>query len=285
MSDLFEPHAEPDRLEQVAERIFRLPLRTVTLPPATRTNTYLVGTDDGWLVVDAGPSDREGLDVLERTVRAVCGTSSRVRGLLLTHHHPDHVGGLAWWREVMRRPVLATRNTFDLLGIDNVPDSFEVTGGASFGGAEVVSTPGHASGHVSLLVGADLVAGDLIAGLGTILVDRPDGDMAHYMASLELAAARTDGAAFPAHGPGTHHGRDRILQTLEHRRFREQLVLFATRECQGGQLEAIAARAYAESPAAPRIFTERATLAHLDKLIADGAVVRRPNGHYQFDGR
>ena len=57
----------------------------------------------------------------------------------------------------------------------------------------VVHTPGHARGHLCFLeeAGRSVVAGDLIAGLGTIVIDPPEGDMDDYLGSLaKLAALR-----------------------------------------------------------------------------------------------
>jgi len=46
--------------------------------------------------------------------------------------------------------------------------------------------PGHTRGHLCLLEEGSgaVVAGDLVAGVGTVIVDPPEGDMLDYLASL-----------------------------------------------------------------------------------------------------
>jgi glyoxylase-like metal-dependent hydrolase (beta-lactamase superfamily II) len=50
-------------------------------------------------------------------------------------------------------------------------------------GATAIFTPGHAEGHLCYAVGDATIAGDMVAGLGTILIDPVEGDMAVYLAS------------------------------------------------------------------------------------------------------
>jgi hypothetical protein len=60
-------------------------------------------------------------------------------------------------------------------------------------GLRVLHTPGHAPGHVCLWdeAGGGLVAGDMVASQGTIIVSPQDeGDMALYLASLRLLCWR-----------------------------------------------------------------------------------------------
>ncbi|HEB54106.1 MAG TPA: MBL fold metallo-hydrolase, partial [bacterium] len=78
---------------QFSPGIVLAPLRTPTLPPATTTNCYLVGRDRLWIVDPGSPDPAEQrrlLDLLdERTA-----SGAELAGVLLTHHHPDHIGGV-----------------------------------------------------------------------------------------------------------------------------------------------------------------------------------------------
>src|SRR5262249_13553361 len=68
-----------------------IPLRTLALPPSPHPNAYLVGRDPAYLL-DPGPTaadeQRRLFEVLD-THRAAGG---RLTAVVLTHHHPDHVG-------------------------------------------------------------------------------------------------------------------------------------------------------------------------------------------------
>lgn len=70
------------------------PLRSPTLPPATTTNCYLVGRDQLW-VIDPGSPHADEQARLLGLLRELCADGAQVAGILLTHHHPDHVGGVA----------------------------------------------------------------------------------------------------------------------------------------------------------------------------------------------
>src|SRR5262245_38796513 len=58
------------------------------------TNTYLVGTSRRPLLVDTGQGLPEYLPFLERGLREV-RQGEGLQEIVLTHGHPDHVGGVA----------------------------------------------------------------------------------------------------------------------------------------------------------------------------------------------
>ena len=86
------------------------PLSTRTLPPATTTNAYLVGTSR-LFVVDPAPTDpveqQRLFDLIDDRTRA----GADLVGVLLTHHHPDHVGAVEATSRRYDAPVLAHPET------------------------------------------------------------------------------------------------------------------------------------------------------------------------------
>lgn len=105
-------------------------------------------------------------------IAAVRDAGLALRGVLNTHWHPDHVGGNAAVREAFPdAPLIAPRDELDLVaqtgGVE--PDQGVGQGDALTLGGEtirVLATPGHTAGHVSYLMGGDLISGDTIFSAG-----------------------------------------------------------------------------------------------------------------------
>src|SRR5690606_23748958 len=95
----------------------------------------------------------------------------------------------------------------------------------------VVHTPGHAPGHLAFLdeTWGSLVAGDVAAGIGTIVIDPPQGDMDAYLASLDRLIALAPKTLFPAHGPTLRDAAGALRELRAHRLWREERVLAAWR--------------------------------------------------------
>lgn len=54
------------------------------------TNTYLIGTSSSRLLIDTG----EGKPVYHQTLlQTLSSLNIELQGVLLTHYHPDHIGG------------------------------------------------------------------------------------------------------------------------------------------------------------------------------------------------
>ncbi len=252
------------------------PLQTPTLPPATHTNCWILGHGE-LLVVDPGPADDAALEPLWRRLEDLGRRGCRVKAVLLTHHHADHVGGARAVMERLSVPAWAHGRTADRL---QVPVSRLLHDGEllELDGAppmrwQVLHTPGHARGHVCLvdLRSRAAVVGDMVAGLGTIVIDPPEGDMADYLAQLERLRTLPVGALFPAHGAVLPEGAAKLAEYLAHRRVRTQAVLEATPES-GATLEDITAAAYADTPAFLHPVAERSCEATLLMLQREGKV-------------
>lgn len=264
--------SRPDLLP-VAPGIRVLALRSPTLPPAAHTNVYLVGPERGPIaVVDPGSPYEDQQAVLDAHLREL-----PVELVLLTHHHGDHVGGAAalaarWGVPIAAHPATARR----LAG--RVPVTRLLGDGEVVHGATAVHTPGHAEGHLCFEVGGATIAGDMVAGVGTILIDPDEGDMAEYLASLERLLARLlarpAAALLPAHGPMIADGPAKLREYLAHRRMREERAEAALSGAPRTARELVPI-VYADTPAAPPMLAERSLLAHLAKLVREGRATER----------
>ena len=126
-------------------------------------SAYIVVRGAEAAVVDTGVGGSEG------AIEAALGTADlgwdAVSHLILTHHHGDHVGSMP---AVMNAAAAATAYIGEG-DLDNVSGPRELLGlrdGDDVFGLQVIGTPGHTAGHISLLdpVASVLIAGDAING-------------------------------------------------------------------------------------------------------------------------
>lgn len=255
-----------------AAGIVGVAVRTPTLPPAAHTACYLVGDGD-LLAIDPGSPYPDQQAALAAEVAA----RGRLAAVVLTHHHGDHVGGAAALAAACGAPIWAHAATAAALPGLTVARALEDGDLLAVGGRRlrVLFTPGHAVGHLCFRdedSGAAVV-GDMVAGLGTILIDPAGGHMATYLASLERLLAEDVGALLPAHGPVIADGPAKLREYLAHRRMREAKVVAALREASRSAAE-LCAEAYADTPSLLWPLAQRSLLAHLVKLVEDGVAVR-----------
>ena len=89
---------------QVAEGVYQLKL-PVPLP-LRFVSVYLIEGDDGWTIVDTGFDYPETYEVWESGAAAVgCDLAHDVARIVVTHFHPDHLGGARWLQERSGAPV------------------------------------------------------------------------------------------------------------------------------------------------------------------------------------
>lgn len=113
---------------------------------------FLVPHADGIALVDTGlPGSAVEIGIALDSIGA---TWADVSDILLSHHHPDHVGGLPGVVELAPHAVVW----------GNAPLSVRaLADGEVVRGLRVISTPGHTAGHVSFLHSTGiLLVGDLV---------------------------------------------------------------------------------------------------------------------------
>lgn len=273
-----EANGAPVHEIEMRAGIILVPVKTPTLPPATHTNCYVVGDREVVIVDPASPYPEEQA-VLDAILEKIVASGRRLREVWLTHLHRDHVSGAnhlrdRWGLSIAAHPI--TRR--DLEGSVHVDRVFEEEERLELPGdppmrLEIHHTPGHARGHVCIFerTHGSLITGDLMAGVGTIVIDPPEGDMAVYMDSLRRMQALPVTALFPSHGPVMANAKTKIQEYLDHRAWREELIFEAW---QKGLREtrAIVSEAYADVSPMMHALAERSTVAHLQKLKAEGRI-------------
>src|SRR5688572_17465966 len=88
-------------MENVAPGVSVVHVRTPTLPPATHTNSWILGEGELTVVDPASPYDDEQARLFAELEREIA-RGRRVRRLFLTHHHHDHVSGATDLQERLR---------------------------------------------------------------------------------------------------------------------------------------------------------------------------------------
>lgn len=256
------------------------PLRTPTLPPATHTNCYVIGAGE-LVVVDPASPHADVRAALDRMLDDLVGQGCRVVEIWLTHHHLDHVSGAAHLAarlgvRVAAHPLTAAlvRNRVQVDRLLADGDTLTLAGDPPRR-LRVVHTPGHAPGHLCFLEehGGALVAGDMVAGQGTILVEPEEGSMRQYLASLRHMKALAPSALLPAHGPVIADAAARLDMYIHHRLWREDQVMSALRSLGAATAAQLVPVAYADVPPAVYPLAERSLLAHLVKLAEDARAV------------
>ena len=278
--DPSETNLGPFRRIELRPGVLLFPLAVQTLPPAATVNCYLLGHGEAVLVDPGSPAEREIARLVEALAAARERSGLRVTAIWLTHHHPDHIGGVAALAARLGVPVGAHAQTADRLAargiaVDRLLEDGErvVLAGGPAGPpmtVRVVHTPGHARGHLCFLdeASGSLIAGDMVAGLGMIVVDPPEGDMDDYLASLEKMIALAPRTLFPGHGPAVLDPPAKLREYITHRLWREERILAAAR---AGQTAAeMLPAVYDDVPTAAYPLAERQILAHLERLRRSG---------------
>lgn len=199
------------------------------------TGTYILGSGSV-AVIDPGPADEAHIEAI---LQAVEGET--ISHVLVTHTHMDHSPGCRILRQHCDAPTYAygphgagkleqgvpVEEGGDM---EFQPDELVRHGDVIEGGdwsVECVYTPGHTSNHMCFQLREQkaLFTGDHVMGWSTSIISPPDGDMADYLASLQLLLERDDEVYWPTHGAVINDPKAIVQAFIEHRKEREVQIL------------------------------------------------------------
>ena len=151
-----------------------------TLAALSDNYIYLITQGCDAFVVDPGDA--------EVVLSELADNNRRLSGVLVTHRHTDHIGGLAVLREAYPDAIVYAPDGCGIAGASIVQGGQRVE---MFGESlQVVETPGHTLEHIAYVAGGFMFSGDtlFIGGCGRVF----EGTMQQMQQSLAALAAFPD---------------------------------------------------------------------------------------------
>jgi hydroxyacylglutathione hydrolase len=188
-----------------------------------QANCFILGCEKTRQAVVIDPGDE-----VKRILASLQKHSLQLKYILNTHAHFDHVGGNKALKDKTGAPILIHKAEAPLLShlsasaavwgmhIDNSPSADQLLEDGdkiSFGQItlEVIHTPGHSPGGISLYTPKDLFVGDTLFAGSIGRTDFPGGDYDLLISGVRdrLFVLGDDVQVYPGHGPATTIGYER----------------------------------------------------------------------------
>lgn len=235
------------------------------------TNTIVLGDQiTGAMVIDPGDDNPEYLNTIIHAGQAHGG----IQRILITHGHPDHIGGAISLRAQLNVPILA----FSKQGVSFADEEIanETTFPVGDDSLRAIYTPGHRFDHLCFLLEKQqiLFAGDLLTSSGTVVIPPPpEGDLFDYINSLHYIQSLHIKEIVPAHGQLITNPHEKLADYILHRQQREEQILnLLSNSPQGIDIDTIVQVIYAATDTRLHDLAKLSVTAHLHKLEREGKV-------------
>src|SRR5689334_7930664 len=177
-------------------------------------SAYVLVRGDRCAVVDTGLAG--SADAIGSALQSAGSSWDSVSDVILTHHHPDHAGSLG---DVATRAAGATihAGAADIANLTSPRTVLAAPDGAEVFGLQVVATPGHTAGHVSVFDRTTkvLVAGDALSNTAGLTGSPPQftADVTAARKSVKKLATLDVAVILVGHGDPLTTGAAEDLRT------------------------------------------------------------------------